>query len=71
MTAATYSKANWQVEADAQQLPNGKYQGIVLVSDKNKDPSKKEMHTAVNLSDTIDGAFEEAKTLAHHLLGNL
>jgi hypothetical protein len=71
MTAATYSKANWQVEADAQQLPNGKYQGIVLVSNKNKDPSKKELHMAANLSDTIDGAFEEAKALAHHLLGDL
>ncbi|HEY8102198.1 MAG TPA: hypothetical protein VIF82_15750 [Burkholderiaceae bacterium] len=71
MAAATYSKANWQVEADAQQLPNGKYQGIVLVSNKNKDPSKKELHTVADLSDTIDGAFEEAKLLAHHLLGNL
>lgn len=71
MAAATYSKAHWQAEADAQQLPNGKYQGIVLVSNKKKDPEKKELHVAITLSDTIDGAFEEAKSLAHHLLGNL
>jgi hypothetical protein len=71
MAAVTYTKENWKAEADIQRLPNGKYQGVVLLT-RMGDPSFDEAPRMVNtVSDTPEEALEEAKALAHRVLADL
>ncbi|MDB5840979.1 MAG: hypothetical protein JWQ23_2931 [Herminiimonas sp.] len=71
MAAVTYTKEHWKAEADIQRLPNGKYQGVVLLTRIN-DASFDEAPRMVNtVSDTPEEALEEAKALAHRVLADL
>lgn len=70
MAAVTYTKGNWQAEADIQPASNGKFQGIVLIkrdSGANADESE---YTVDTLSNTPAEALEEAKALAHRILSD-
>ena len=69
MAAVTYTKAAWKAEADIQRLPNGKYQGVVLITSADGDDS--EPRPVDSWSDTAQEALEEAKALAHRLLSDL
>jgi hypothetical protein len=71
MAAVTYTKAAWKAEADIQRLPNGKYQGVVLIT-STRDPNFDADPRPVDaVSDTPTEALEEAKALAHRLLGEI
>ena len=72
MAAVTYTKQDWKAEADIQRLPDGKYQGVVLLIriggaaiGAEADPPPQ---TVDAVSDTPEEALEEAKALAHRLL---
>lgn len=71
MAAVTYTKENWRAEADIQRLPNGKFQGVVLLMRMGKDAADALPRPVDAASDTPEEALEEAKALAHRLLGSL
>lgn len=73
MAAATYHKGHWRADVDFEELSSGKFQGLVLLFHEGGSSVEKQqiVHRTVNVSDTIDGALEEAKNLAHHILGDL
>ena len=71
MAAVTYTKQDWKAEADIQRLPNGKFQGVVLITRMGNAAADDTPRTVNNASDTPEEALEEAKALAHRLLGDL
>ncbi|MDF3036153.1 MAG: hypothetical protein K0S28_1427 [Paucimonas sp.] len=71
MAAMTYFKANWIAEADIQRLQGGAYQGVVLIKSRDGGDDDVSEHAVGAFSDTPDEALEEAKALAHRLLGDL
>lgn len=74
MAAVTYTKGDWQAEADIQPVSNGKFQGIVLIkrdSGTDADADANESEYTVNaISNTPTEALEEAKALAHRILND-
>lgn len=70
MAAVTYTKENWKAEADIQRLPNGQFQGVVLITPMDTTAESSPRMVDV-LSDTPEEALEEAKALAHRLLAEL
>jgi hypothetical protein len=71
MAAIRYMKANWVAQADIQELENGKFQGVVLISQENAASDKEEQHTVDSAADSPVEALEEAKALAHRLLAGI
>jgi hypothetical protein len=71
MAAVTYKKADWRAEADIQRLEGGKYQGVVLITHEYGSEPEQKQHTVTTLSDTPQEALDEAKALAHRILGDL
>lgn len=71
MAAVTYTKENWKAEADIQRLPNGKFQGVVLITRMGSSAADDAPRTVNGESDTPEEALEEAKALAHRLLADL
>lgn len=72
MNNQSYRKGNWRASVDAEELASGKFQGVVLLFHEGGPAHEQQiMHRARDIADTFDGALEEAKVLAHHLLGNL
>lgn len=70
MAAVTYTKQDWKAEADIQRLPDGSFQGVVLVTRMGATGgSAPQMVNGV--SDTPEEALEEAKALAHRLLADV
>jgi hypothetical protein len=67
MAAVTYTKQDWKAEADIQRLPDGKYQGVVLLT-RPSDTDDAQPQPVAGVSDTPEEALEEAKALAHRLL---
>jgi hypothetical protein len=70
MAAVTYTKLDWKAEADIQRLPDGKYQGVVLMTRAGADADNAP-RTVETVSDTPEEALEEAKALAHRLLAGV
>ena len=71
MAAVTYTKEDWRVEADIQRLPDGKFQGVVLVMRHNQPVTDDPPRTVDSVSETPEEALEEAKALAHRILAEL
>jgi hypothetical protein len=71
MAAVTYTKENWKAEADIQRLPNGKFQGVVLITRMGSAAADNTPRAVNSQSDTPEEALEEAKALAHRLLADL
>jgi hypothetical protein len=72
MATQSYRKGKWRADVDVEELASGKFQGVVLLFHEGGPAYEQQiMHRVVDVSDTIDAALVEAKTLAHHLLGNL
>lgn len=65
MAAVTYRMQDRRAEADVEELPNGKFRGVVLVVQDGGDAVPQ--HTSSE-SDSAEEALEEAKALAHRLL---
>lgn len=70
MAAVTYTKENWKAEADIQLLPNGKFQGVVLITRMGSSATDATPSSVNAESDTPEEALEEAKALAHRLLAD-
>lgn len=71
MAAVRYMKANWVAQVDIQELSNGKFQGVVLVSQENGAASNEMQHTVDSAADSPAEALEEAKALAHRILAGI
>lgn len=72
MAAVSYHKGKWRTDVDFEELASGKFQGLVLLFHEGGSVIKEPVvHRTVNVSDTVDGALEEAKSLAHHILGDM
>jgi hypothetical protein len=71
MAAVTYTKEGWKAEADIQRLPSGKFQGVVLITRMGNAAADESPRTVSTASDTPEEALDEAKALAHRLLGEL
>ncbi len=71
MAAVIYTKENWRAEVDIQRLPNGRFQGVVLISAIGNDKDDPAPHTVNSITDTAAEALEEAKALAHRLLADM
>lgn len=68
MAAITYTKGERVAEVDIRQLADEKFQGVVLLrvaGSAGDEPP----HCVPTLTDTPEEALEEAKALAHRLLG--
>lgn len=71
MAAVTYIKQDWKAEADIQRLADGKYQGVVLITQQGGGSGDAQPQLVDAVSDTPGEALEEAKALAHRLLAKL
>jgi hypothetical protein len=71
VAAVTYTKENWKAEADIQRLPNGKFQGVVLITHMGNVTPDEAPRTVNTVSETPQEALEEAKALAHRILADL
>lgn len=71
MAAVKYTKANWVAQADIQELADGKYRGVVMISRENAVASDDAEHTVNVVSDSPEEALEEAKALAHRILAEV
>jgi hypothetical protein len=71
MAAVRYMKANWVAQADIQELANGKFQGVVLISQENGAADKEVQHTVATAADSPAEALDEAKALAHRILAGI
>lgn len=67
MAAVTYTKQGWKAEADIQRLPDGKFQGVVLLT-RPSQTDDAQPQTVQSVSETPEEALDEAKALAHRLL---
>jgi len=52
-------------------LPDGKYQGVVLITKMGEAASDSSPRPVNTVSDTPEEALEEAKALAHRILADL
>ncbi|HYD62660.1 MAG TPA: hypothetical protein VEC35_20055 [Noviherbaspirillum sp.] len=68
METVTYQSGTWKAEAHAEELASGKFQGVVLLFNDQGSSTEQIMHRAIDVSDTPDGALEEAKALAQRVL---
>lgn len=71
MTAATYHKGNWKAEVSVEEVECGKFQGVVSLLREDRTSSEQIERRTVDISDTFEGALEEAKVLAQHVLGSM
>ena len=71
MAAVKYTKADWVAQADIQELANGKFQGVVLITREDGKASNEAQHTVANTTDSPGEALEEAKALAHRILAGI
>lgn len=71
MAAVTYTKQDWKAEADIQRLPDGTYQGVVLLTQMGSPGADSAPQTVNTVSETPEEALEEAKALAHRLLADI
>jgi hypothetical protein len=72
MANQSYHKGKWRADVDADELAGGKFQGVVLLFHEDGQVQGQQIeHRVPDLSDTFSGAIEEAKSLAHRLLGDL
>ena len=71
MAAVKYTKADWVAQADIQELANGQFQGVVLVSREDGKSTEEARHTVAAPSDSPEQALEQATALAHRLLADV
>lgn len=70
MAAVTYTKLDWKAEADIQRLPDGTFQGVVLLT-RTSGATDTAPQMVKGVSETPEEALEEAKALAHRLLADV
>ena len=71
MAAVKYTKADWVAQADIQELADGKFRGVVMISHEHGATSDDEQHTVEAPSDSPEQALEQAIALAHRILADV
>jgi hypothetical protein len=71
MAAVQYKKADWVAQADIQELADGTFQGVVMISHDAGAASEDIKHTVNAPSDSPEQALEQAVALAHRLLADV
>lgn len=71
MAAVQYRKADWIAQADIQELADGRFQGVVMMSHELGADSEDVKHEVDAPSDSPEQALEQAVALAHRLLADV
>lgn len=71
MAAVQYKKADWIAQADIQELADGRFQGVVMMSHELGARSEDTKHEVEAPSDSPEQALEQAVALAHRLLADI
>ncbi|MEM5386869.1 MULTISPECIES: hypothetical protein [Paraburkholderia] len=71
MEDVTYTKGLYTATATTRPLDGGKYQGVVSLSRDEGDETEDTVYEVEATSATADEALEEAKALAHRILGEI
>lgn len=71
MAAIKYTKADWTAQADIEELADGKFRGVVLISRGEGATSQDAEHAVEAPSDSPEQALEQAKALAHRILADI
>lgn len=71
MDDITYTKGIYTATATVRPLDGGKYQGVVSLARDQGDEPESTLYEVESTSSTPEEAFEEAKALAHRILGEI
>ncbi|MEQ5840714.1 hypothetical protein BWP39_15340 [Paraburkholderia acidicola] len=71
MDDITYTKGIYTATATVQPLDGGKYRGVVVLARDAGDEPENTLYEVESTSSTPEEAFEEAKALAHRILGEI
>jgi hypothetical protein len=71
MEDVTYTKGLYTATATVRAVDGGKYQGVVALSRDEGDETEDTVYEVEATSATADEALEEAKALAHRILGEI
>ena len=66
-----YTKGIYTATATVRPLDGGKYQGVVSLARDQGDEPESTLYEVESTSSTPEEAFEEAKALAHRILGEI
>jgi len=71
MEDVTYTKGIYTAVATVRDLNDGQYQGLVSLARDDGEALENSVYEVDTLSGTPEEALEEAKALAHRILGEL
>jgi hypothetical protein len=71
MEDATYTKGLYTATATVREAEGGKYQGIVSLARDEGDEVENTIYEVEGMSASAQEALEEAKALAHRILGEI
>ena len=71
MEGVTYTKGLYTATAAVRPLDHGRYQGVVSLSRDEGDDAEDALYEVEASSASAEEALEEAKALAHRILGEI
>ncbi|ALL63314.1 MULTISPECIES: hypothetical protein [Paraburkholderia] len=71
MEDVTYTKGLYTATASVRPVDGGQYQGVVALSRDEGDETEDTLYEVEATSPTADEALEDAKALAHRILGEI
>ncbi|HVW49750.1 MULTISPECIES: hypothetical protein [unclassified Trinickia] len=71
MEDVTYTKGIYTATAGVQQLDDGRFQGVVHLARDDAAEPETTVYEVKGVSATVSEALEEAKALAHQILGEI
>ncbi|AFQ46917.1 hypothetical protein PI86_11365 [Burkholderia sp. A9] len=71
MDTNTFTKGIYTAKAHTQHSANGQYQGYVLLARDDGDETENMRYDVHTTSPSEEEAFDEAKALAHRILGEI
>ncbi|MCA8275026.1 hypothetical protein D1006_06665 [Burkholderia stabilis] len=71
MDTNTFTKGIYTAKAHTQHSANGQFQGYVILSRDDGDDTENTRYDVHSTSPSEEEAFDEAKALAHRILGEI
>jgi hypothetical protein len=71
MEDVTYTKGLYTATATVREIDGGRYQGLVTLTRDEGDETENTVYEVESTSASPDEALEEAKALAHRILGEI
>ncbi|ABI88578.1 hypothetical protein RVV18_005642 [Burkholderia ambifaria] len=71
MDTNTFTKGIYTAKAHTQHTANGQYQGYVILARDDGDETENMRYDVHTTSPSEEEAFDEAKALAHRILGEI